>query len=105
MNYLKNTTTLRYDPEKCTGCRKCTEVCPQAVFEMRDKKAALTDRNRCMECGACALNCDSGALSVGAGVGCAGAIIKGMLTGREATCGCDGSTAGAAPDQAPAGCC
>ena len=93
MKYLKDVTTLQYDPVKCTGCRKCTEVCPHAVFEMKDGKAAITDRDRCMECGACALNCEFGALSVGSGVGCAAALIKGMITGGEPTCGCSDSTA------------
>jgi hypothetical protein len=41
-----------------------------------------------MECGACARNCASGAIAVKAGVGCAAAIIGGMLRGTEASCGC-----------------
>ena len=88
MKYLKNVATLAYDPEKCTGCRRCTEVCPHAVFEMRDGKITIIDRDRCMECGACALNCDFGAIAVGSGVGCAAAIISGMITGGEPTCDC-----------------
>ena len=96
MIYLKNVTTLSYAPEKCTGCGRCAQVCPCEVFEMRDGKAAIIDKNRCMECGACALNCDFGALAVNAGVGCAAAVIKGMLTGGEPTCGCGGETAGSA---------
>ena len=41
-----------------------------------------------MECGACALNCVPGALSVEPGVGCAQAIINGWLTGSEPSCDC-----------------
>jgi NAD-dependent dihydropyrimidine dehydrogenase PreA subunit len=103
MKYLKNVTTLQYDTVKCTGCGKCTEVCPHAVFEMKDGKAAVIDRDRCMECGACALNCEFGALSVGSGVGCAAAIIRGMLTGGEPTCGC--SDAGTLSGAKNTGCC
>jgi len=92
MKYLKNVTTLEYSLEKCAGCGRCVEVCPQAVFVMRDKRAAITDKDLCMECGACAKNCDFGALAVNAGVGCAAAIITGMITGGEPSCDCSGSS-------------
>jgi NAD-dependent dihydropyrimidine dehydrogenase PreA subunit len=88
VKYLKNVVTLTYDPEKCTGCRRCLEVCPRAVFEMQDKKARITDKDRCIECGACANNCQYEAISVDAGVGCAAAIIYGMLQGTEPDCSC-----------------
>ena len=92
MKYLTNVTTLEYFVDKCAGCGRCVEVCPQGVFEMRDKRAAITDKDLCMECGACAKNCDFGALAVNAGVGCAAAIITGMITGGEPTCDCSGSS-------------
>ncbi len=95
MKYLANTASLQYAAEKCTGCGRCVEVCPHGVFELRDKRAAITDRDLCMECGACAKNCDFGALSVNAGVGCAAAIITGLLTGSEPTCGCGGESGAA----------
>jgi hypothetical protein len=41
-----------------------------------------------MECGACARNCSCRAISVKAGVGCAAAIIGGMLRGTKGTCEC-----------------
>src|SRR5512140_1842192 len=88
MKYLANVTTLQYSADKCAGCGRCVEVCPQGVFVMKDKRAALTDKDLCMECGACAKNCDFGALTVSAGVGCAAAIITGLITGSEPTCGC-----------------
>lgn len=89
MKYLANVTTLQYSLDKCSGCGRCVEVCPQSVFEMRDKRAIITDRDLCMECGACALNCEFGAITVNSGVGCAAAIINSMLTGGEPSCGCD----------------
>ncbi len=92
MKYLANVTTLAYDSEKCAGCGRCVEVCPQAVFEMRDRRAAITDRDLCMECGACARNCDFGAITVNSGVGCASAIINSIINGGPPTCGC-GDTA------------
>lgn len=91
MKYLANVTTLQYSPDKCTGCGRCVEVCPQQVFEMRDKRAAIIDRDLCMECGACALNCEFGAIAVDAGVGCAAAIINSLITGGPPNCDCGGS--------------
>ena len=88
LRYIEEAVTLKLDAEKCTGCRRCVEVCPHGVFEMRDGRAAIVDRGACIECGACQLNCAFGALSVKAGVGCASAIITGWIRGIEPTCGC-----------------
>ena len=86
--YLKNVTTIRLSQDKCSGCAKCTEVCPHNVLKLEDGKAVIIDKNSCMECGACARNCPAGAISVEAGVGCAFAVIMGWLTGKEPSCGC-----------------
>ena len=94
MRYLADVTSLAYGLDKCTGCGRCVEVCPQGVFEMREKRASITDRDLCMECGACARNCDFGAISVNAGVGCAAAIINSMVTGGPPTCDCSGDAGG-----------
>lgn len=91
MKYLKNVSSLQFSYEKCTGCGKCVEVCPHRVFLINDKKAVLTDKDLCMECGACANNCEFGAIAVNAGVGCAAAIINSMITGGEPSCDCSGS--------------
>ena len=88
--YLKNVVTLSLDDGKCTGCGKCTEVCPHAVFELNEGNAQITDRNLCIECGACAQNCPAAAITVNPGVGCAAAILWGWLTGSEANCGDSG---------------
>ena len=93
MTYLKNVSTIKLTVEKCTGCGRCVEVCPAAVFEMHNKKAAITDKDRCIECGACANNCAFDALSVDAGVGCAAAMINGLIKYGDAgkgTCDCTG---------------
>ncbi len=92
LRYLPGVTTLKLDPERCTGCRLCTEVCPHAVFRLEDKRATVADRDACMECGACAMNCEAGAISVQSGVGCAAAIITGLLRGTEPTCDCGSQT-------------
>ena len=85
--YLEN--TLVFTPEICNGCARCVEVCPHAVFEMNGRKAVLARPQGCMECGACQLNCVTGAITVESGVGCAAAMIHAALTGhKEVTCGC-----------------
>ncbi len=90
LRYLEGVVTLTLDAKKCIGCGTCVDVCPHAVLAIEDDKAAIVDRDACMECGACALNCVPQALSVQAGVGCAAAIITGMIRGTEPTCDCDG---------------
>ena len=101
MRYLEDAVTLQLDAEKCTGCRVCTVVCPHGVFAMRDKRAYLADRGACIECGACALNCAAGAITVQPGVGCAEAIIHSWIYGGEPSCGC-ATVPGATPSD---GCC
>jgi ferredoxin len=86
--YLKNVVSLGFDPSKCNGCRMCVEVCPHQVFKMINKKAQIINRDKCMECGACALNCTAKAISVKSGVGCATAVIYSYFSKGEPTCGC-----------------
>jgi NAD-dependent dihydropyrimidine dehydrogenase PreA subunit len=88
MKYLQNVVTLKYDPEKCTGCKSCLEVCPRGVFGFSDEKAYIIDQDLCIECGACENNCEFEALKVASGVGCATAHINSMITGNEPDCGC-----------------
>lgn len=84
--YLEN--TLSFNSERCSGCGMCWRVCPHAVFSRNGKKAQLSNPARCMECGACQMNCKDGAITVRAGVGCATAMIFQALTGRESpSCG------------------
>lgn len=90
MIYLKDSVTLQVYPEKCTGCGRCMEVCPHAVFKLEDRKVSIVNKDRCMECGACEKNCGYGAISVKAGVGCAAAVINGMIRGTEPNCDCGG---------------
>lgn len=96
--YLKNVATLEFNPGKCIGCGMCIDVCPHQVFQLESSKAQIVDRDRCMECGACAKNCPAEAITVQPGVGCAAAIIRGILTGSEPTCGCS-------EDSGKGGCC
>lgn len=93
MKYLKNVATIRINDDKCTGCGQCLNVCPHRVIGVRNRKAYLHDLDACMECGACKMNCPADAIEVNAGVGCAYAILRGMLYGTAPSCGCSGDSA------------
>lgn len=67
---------IALNQEACTGCRDCANVCPHGVIEMRDKKAFLIAEDRCIECGACQLNCHYDALTVTKGTGCLFMIVR-----------------------------
>jgi NAD-dependent dihydropyrimidine dehydrogenase PreA subunit len=92
MVYLAGTATLKIDSELCTGCGVCLEVCPREVLILESGSAVVSDLDRCIECGACQLNCRFGAIEVTAGVGCAAALIATMKNGGEPACGCDGQS-------------
>ena len=87
MRYLESVVTLSLDATRCNGCGLCVAVCPHAVFRLEKKRAVLADRGACMECGACAKNCEPGAVSVRAGVGCAAGVLAGLAAATEPTCG------------------
>lgn len=90
--YLANVTTLHLDEQACIGCGTCLAVCPHQVFVLADGKVSLRLPDKCMECGACAVNCPVGALAVDAGVGCASGMIHEWVSSwrgkRSARQGC-----------------
>lgn len=88
LRYFADVVTLELVEEKCIGCGMCVEVCPHEVYVIENRKAVIVDRDACMECGACAMNCSADAIQVDAGVGCATAVIAGAIRGTEPTCGC-----------------
>ena len=93
MAYVHVGNTLQFDVGLCIGCEMCSTVCPHGVFAMRGRVAEVVCRDACMECGACQTNCPVGAIKVDSGVGCAAAMVRAALTGRDrATCD-DGSEA------------
>lgn len=81
--------TLKFDPELCTGCGMCVNVCPHAVFALNRRVVHVVRPDACMECGACQINCPFRAIAVESGVGCAAAMIGAALARKpQATCGC-----------------
>jgi ferredoxin len=85
-------TTLVLDEERCINCKRCTQVCPHAVFTEGKDHVELVWPASCMECGACALNCPVRAITVQSGVGCATAMIGAALRGKDmdTECSCGG---------------
>jgi ferredoxin len=55
----------RVDPEKCSGCGLCTEVCPFNAFSPHEPRAkARIDLRKCYGCGVCRSVCAKGALGL-----------------------------------------
>jgi NAD-dependent dihydropyrimidine dehydrogenase PreA subunit len=89
LEHLKGVSTLKFSAqEKCTGCGMCVEVCPHNVFKIENEKAVIANKDWCMECGACSKNCPVSIIEVDSGVGCAAALIYGMINRTEPQCGC-----------------
>jgi ferredoxin len=80
--YLPGVTTLRLDEAACVGCGMCEIVCPHGEFSLHSQKARIHDLDGCMECGACAKNCPTAAITVSPGVGCASYIIQTWIKGK-----------------------
>lgn len=58
--------TLKVDPERCTGCATCIEVCPKAVYALyrldgRQKSRAVRFED-CCQCTACVKQCPERAI-------------------------------------------
>lgn len=57
------TPELLYNAERCTGCTRCIEVCPQHGIRMVNGQF-LADRTKCDACGTCADACLNNAREV-----------------------------------------
>ncbi|MCD6465198.1 4Fe-4S binding protein [Candidatus Bathyarchaeota archaeon] len=55
---------IEVDPEKCTGCGTCVEVCPVGVYEIKDNKAVPVNVDECLLCRACETQCPSNAITI-----------------------------------------
>ena len=60
---LNGFRVLKHDPDHCIGCRNCTEVCPQGVWHMDEKKRAVpAHMEQCTACRACLVQCEGDAI-------------------------------------------
>ncbi|MFC1493200.1 mercury methylation ferredoxin HgcB [candidate division KSB1 bacterium] len=81
--------TLKFNNDLCNNCIICSTVCPHKVFTRTKGIVNLSNPENCMECGACQKNCPLGAITVESGTGCAYALMKASLSGKdESSCSC-----------------
>jgi NAD-dependent dihydropyrimidine dehydrogenase PreA subunit len=45
------------DPEKCSGCGNCVEICPSEIYKMEEDKSNPVHPEECIECWACVTQC------------------------------------------------
>jgi len=60
----KDTFTVELLSEACTGAADCVTVCPRGVLRMNGhlRKVEITEPDRCIQCGACIVQCPEDAL-------------------------------------------
>lgn len=49
------------DPDKCTGCGACKDVCPSDAITIENEKAVINEN--CIDCGACIPVCPTEAIT------------------------------------------
>lgn len=70
--------------DKCTGCRKCLNVCPGSLINFNsDKKSYIKYPRDCWGCSSCLKECKFGAISfyLGADIGGMGSKLIASLEG------------------------
>ncbi|MFO7984756.1 MAG: 4Fe-4S binding protein [Desulfatiglandaceae bacterium] len=56
------------DPDLCTGCGTCVDLCPMDAIEINDEGVAQRDEAACFGCGICARFCPEEAVSLQEGL-------------------------------------
>lgn len=56
--------TVSVDPDKCTACGECVDVCPVEVYEIQDGKSVPVREDECLGCQSCVEVCESNAIIV-----------------------------------------
>ncbi len=56
---------ISVNPEDCTGCGICIDVCPRGVYKLEIEKAVISDAEKCENCTACFKQCPEKAISIG----------------------------------------
>jgi len=62
---------IEVNKERCKGCERCKDACPQQIIGMSDqlnakgyKYATVFDKSRCIGCRICAIICPDVAIEV-----------------------------------------
>jgi 2-oxoacid:acceptor oxidoreductase delta subunit (pyruvate/2-ketoisovalerate family) len=53
-----------FDPLRCTQCRSCEMLCPDACISIDEKGIVDSDMKYCKGCGVCAFECRDGAIAM-----------------------------------------
>ncbi len=64
----KERLVFDFEPEVCTECRLCVDLCPYGARRLEGGKKMLLDDSRCRHCSLCASVCATGALGVSGGL-------------------------------------
>ena len=61
-------SVIRYDLNKCIGCRTCNTICPMDVFRFNEaaNKSVIAYPDNCQSCGQCYINCPGHSLAMSA---------------------------------------
>jgi len=49
--------------EECIGCGACVSICPKQVLQMKDRKAYVSEPNKCDQLWGCIQMCPVGAIT------------------------------------------
>ncbi|MEM2214054.1 MAG: 4Fe-4S binding protein [Candidatus Nezhaarchaeales archaeon] len=52
------------DRGKCTNCGTCVSVCPVGVYEMKEGKVEIVNKDACLACRACEAQCPNQAIQI-----------------------------------------
>lgn len=61
--FQHSSVSPRVDRKKCSGCGKCTDICPADAIVIKNKKA-VKDDEKCIGCADCIVVCPEGAMKV-----------------------------------------
>lgn len=53
----------KVDPEKCSGCGSCVDVCPTEAITLEDD-VAVVDPEECTDCASCVDECPEEAIEL-----------------------------------------
>lgn len=66
--YCVGEQNFQIDPQLCTGCGNCVDVCDYDAIDGKAKFIHMIDKKMCEKCGACVDACGEGAVKVGQGL-------------------------------------